>query len=174
MTLSKGRIPQLIVIRVPKELISKYVKMCPTCQARRGSSHLTPPSSGRSSPVIFSPTGPLYGPPTGMLSPPDSRRDSMARYHVSEPQSSMSSPTSFNVSGLPNHQYWLHAAANSQSQMAMQASHNHGSSTDYANMNSALGGTLPFNHSSVPSGSVSSSQYVGNYPQDQLVKREAY
>lgn len=30
---------------VPKELISRFVKICPTCQVRRGGSRLTPPNS---------------------------------------------------------------------------------------------------------------------------------
>lgn len=57
--------------RVPKELISRFVKICPTCQVRRGGSRLTPPSSRRSSPrldrVSRSPKLP---------SPPISRRES--------------------------------------------------------------------------------------------------
>ncbi|KAJ5813880.1 uncharacterized protein N7503_000630 [Penicillium pulvis] len=56
---------------VPKELISRFVKICPTCQVRRGGSRLTPPSSRRSSPrldrVSRSPKLP---------SPPISRRES--------------------------------------------------------------------------------------------------
>jgi hypothetical protein len=38
--------------RVPKELISRFVKICPTCQVRRGGTRLTPPSSRRSSPPL--------------------------------------------------------------------------------------------------------------------------
>ncbi|KAE8383958.1 hypothetical protein BDV23DRAFT_54050 [Aspergillus alliaceus] len=38
--------------RVPKELISRFVKICPTCQVRRGGSRLTPPNSRRSSPRL--------------------------------------------------------------------------------------------------------------------------
>ncbi|KAB8240429.1 hypothetical protein F9C07_1563276 [Aspergillus flavus] len=37
---------------VPKELISRFVKICPTCQVRRGGSRLTPPNSRRSSPRL--------------------------------------------------------------------------------------------------------------------------
>lgn len=36
--------------RVPKELISRFVKICPTCQIRRGGTHLSPSDSGRGSP----------------------------------------------------------------------------------------------------------------------------
>lgn len=38
--------------RVPKELISRFVKICPTCQVRRGGSHLSPPDSRRNSPTM--------------------------------------------------------------------------------------------------------------------------
>ncbi|CEJ62075.1 hypothetical protein PMG11_10587 [Penicillium brasilianum] len=37
---------------VPKELISRFVKICPTCQVRRGGSRLTPPNSRRGSPRL--------------------------------------------------------------------------------------------------------------------------
>ena len=39
-------------LRVPKELISRFVKICPTCQVRRGGSRLTPPNSRRGSPRL--------------------------------------------------------------------------------------------------------------------------
>lgn len=39
------------LLRVPKELISRFVKICPTCQVRRGS-HLSPPDSRRNSPPM--------------------------------------------------------------------------------------------------------------------------
>jgi hypothetical protein len=57
--------------RVPKELISRFVKICPTCQVRRGGSRLTPPSSHRSSPQMATTGGSSL-----LLSPPDSRRES--------------------------------------------------------------------------------------------------
>lgn len=34
--------------RVPKELISRFVKLCPTCQARRGTTRNSPPESEKS------------------------------------------------------------------------------------------------------------------------------
>ncbi|KAL4788405.1 hypothetical protein BJX76DRAFT_315543 [Aspergillus varians] len=37
---------------VPKELISRFVKICPTCQVRRGGTRLTPPNSRRGSPPL--------------------------------------------------------------------------------------------------------------------------
>ncbi|KAJ6001769.1 hypothetical protein N7499_002368 [Penicillium canescens] len=56
---------------VPKELISRFVKICPTCQVRRGGSRLTPPNSRRSSPRLeMIPRSPK------LPSPPASRRES--------------------------------------------------------------------------------------------------
>lgn len=61
----------LTVPRVPKELISRFVKICPTCQVRRGGPRLTPPNSRRSSPRLdMVPRSPK------LPSPPMSRRDS--------------------------------------------------------------------------------------------------
>lgn len=40
------------LFRVPKELVSRFVKICPTCQVRRGGSRLTPPNSRRGSPRL--------------------------------------------------------------------------------------------------------------------------
>ncbi|QSS62485.1 hypothetical protein I7I51_02222 [Histoplasma capsulatum] len=56
---------------VPKELISRFVKICPTCQVRRGGSRLTPPNSRRCSPKLTTLPNPQ------LLSPPGSRRDSV-------------------------------------------------------------------------------------------------
>lgn len=56
---------------MPKELISRFVKICPTCQVRRGGSRLTPPNSRRSSPRLeMVPRSPK------LPSPPVSRRES--------------------------------------------------------------------------------------------------
>ena len=58
-----------MVPRVPKELISRFVKLCPTCKVRRGQNRTSPPESEKSpeeyehSPEMCSPV---------------SRRDSMA------------------------------------------------------------------------------------------------
>ncbi|GAD99462.1 hypothetical protein AOR_1_1090134 [Paecilomyces variotii No. 5] len=57
---------------IPKELISRFVKICPTCQVRRRGSRLTPPSSRRESPQLE----PVSRSPTD-LSPPVSRRHSV-------------------------------------------------------------------------------------------------
>ncbi|KAL4789383.1 hypothetical protein BDV19DRAFT_26946 [Aspergillus venezuelensis] len=56
---------------VPKELISRFVKICPTCQVRRGGARLTPPNSRRGSPPLeVSSRSPK------LPSPPISRRQS--------------------------------------------------------------------------------------------------
>ena len=63
--------------RVPKELISRFVKICPTCQVRRGGSRLTPPNSRRSSPRLeIAPRSPK------LPSPPISRRESAISHHI--------------------------------------------------------------------------------------------
>ncbi|OQD98915.1 hypothetical protein PENSOL_c008G11928 [Penicillium solitum] len=56
---------------VPKELISRFVKICPTCQVRRGGSRLTPPNSRRSSPRLE-----MISRSPKLPSPPISRRES--------------------------------------------------------------------------------------------------
>ncbi|KAI9877758.1 MAG: hypothetical protein M1830_002923 [Pleopsidium flavum] len=75
---------------VPKELIARFVKSCPTCAARRNpvgynlSAHSTPgltsavaqqtpPGSQDTSPVAYTPTQPV------MASPPQSRRQSLIK-----------------------------------------------------------------------------------------------
>lgn len=59
-------------IRVPKELISRFVKLCPTCQVRRGgaSARTSPPDSDRDSY--------MHTQSPGLISPPQSRRESIA------------------------------------------------------------------------------------------------
>jgi hypothetical protein len=58
-------------LRVPKELISRFVKLCPTCQVRRGgaSARTSPPDSDRDSY--------MHARSPGLISPPQSRRESI-------------------------------------------------------------------------------------------------
>lgn len=65
------------ISRIPKELISRFVKICPTCQVRRRGSRLTPPSSRRESPQLE----PASRSPTD-ISPPVSRRQSVVSRHA--------------------------------------------------------------------------------------------
>lgn len=63
---------------VPKELISRFVKICPTCQVRRGGSRLTPPNSRRGSPRLeMVPRSPK------LPSPPTIKRESSYGAHPS-------------------------------------------------------------------------------------------
>ena len=65
-----------ISFRVPKELISRFVKLCPTCQVRRGTAHASPPTSDKGS--ISDYLDQQSPPHIDMLSPPKSRRSSIA------------------------------------------------------------------------------------------------
>lgn len=60
----------LTISRVPKELISRFVKLCPTCQVRRGSARPSPPDSDHDSY--------MHTRSPGLISPPQSRRESIA------------------------------------------------------------------------------------------------
>ncbi|PGH10969.1 hypothetical protein AJ80_07326 [Polytolypa hystricis UAMH7299] len=57
---------------VPKELISRFVKVCPTCRNRRGATRGSPPATRQCSPRLGSLSGHSM-----LLSPSDSRRDSV-------------------------------------------------------------------------------------------------
>ena len=60
----------LNTLRVPKELISRFVKLCPTCQVRRGANRSSPPGSEKSPEESY--------PPSPETASPASRRDSLA------------------------------------------------------------------------------------------------
>ncbi|EXJ93560.1 hypothetical protein A1O1_01952 [Capronia coronata CBS 617.96] len=57
---------------VPKELISRFVKLCPTCQVRRGTNRNSPPESEKS------PEARMEAQSPDTASATDSRKDSMA------------------------------------------------------------------------------------------------
>jgi hypothetical protein len=59
-------------LRVPKELISQFVKLCPTCQVRRGTSRGSPPSLDKST------SGYMDTHSSDTISPSQSRRQSVA------------------------------------------------------------------------------------------------
>lgn len=61
---------ELHSLRVPKELISRFVKLCPTCKARRGTARTSPTVSDKDS---VSDCMDIQSPPE-MLSPYESRR----------------------------------------------------------------------------------------------------
>lgn len=62
----------LTLYRVPKELISRFVKLCPTCQIRRGVSRNSPADEAKS-PPDFNDTD---SPPDDDESPTKARRES--------------------------------------------------------------------------------------------------
>lgn len=95
--------------RVPKELISRFVKICPTCQVRRGGSRLTPPNSRRSSPRLeMVPRSPK------LPSPPMSRRESSFGG-----QASLDRVQPDYFSQLHGHSGWLDSHQNLQSRSAV-------------------------------------------------------
>ena len=84
----------MISNRVPKELISRFVKICPTCQIRRGGSRVTPPASLRGSPKLetATPAQPL------LLSPPDSRGEPIAGRQSMSGMSRSTHPSTYGYS----------------------------------------------------------------------------
>lgn len=95
--------------RVPKELISRFVKICPTCQVRRGGSRLTPPNSRRSSPRLE-----LVARSPKLPSPPISRRESSFGGQVPLDRAQ---PDYF--SQLHGHSGWMESHQNLQSRSAL-------------------------------------------------------
>ncbi|RAH63856.1 uncharacterized protein BO66DRAFT_386733 [Aspergillus aculeatinus CBS 121060] len=120
--------------RVPKELISRFVKICPTCQVRRGGSRLTPPSSRRSSPrletVSRSPALP---------SPPISRRDSNLNAQLSLDRSQADLFSQFTTSH-GNHGHWIDNQRNLQERQPLSST----------NIRSYGGGAMSHLSGSVP------------------------
>ena len=157
--------------RVPKELIARYVKICPTCQSRRPNTTaiITPPPSNRSSPTVSSHTAPST---PAMLSPPESRRDSMVKYPPSEPDSAVSSPGSYGVHGLQNHHFWAPAGHLSPPQFGLSPSQ--GSvSTAYGSIGNGFGNETSYAPSSaVPATAAVYGPYRASYGNDGLMKRE--
>lgn len=80
--------------RVPKELISRFVKICPTCQIRRGGLRITPPSSRKSTPQSESIS---HSP--GIQSPFASRRESMLNTEVTSQEAYLDQ--------FDNHHFWM-------------------------------------------------------------------
>jgi len=144
------------VHRVPKELISRFVKICPTCKTRRGSnSHVSPPTSPKNTSSAYSsPQSP------GMLSSPVSRRDSLLSRHSSIYPSS---PVSTNIYGSHYQgSQWFSSPQYDHNSGAVHpgSSNSMGSNPSMANMNQ---NGLPMNYSSeYHNGSVSSHRPYPN------------
>ncbi|KAJ5653503.1 hypothetical protein N7490_000506 [Penicillium lividum] len=137
---------------VPKELISRFVKICPTCQVRRGGSRFTPPSSRRSSPrldrVSRSPKLP---------SPPISRRESTYGGHVSLDR------TQHDYFGQLGHHGWVdnHQNLQGRTNLSTGVRPSHGSMTT---VNHSIAGTLDqFSDLSVPGPLSYTAGYVPTY-----------
>ncbi|RAK98058.1 integrase zinc binding domain-containing protein [Aspergillus ibericus CBS 121593] len=135
---------------VPKELISRFVKICPTCQVRRGHSRLTPPSSRRSSPRLE-----VMSRSPKLPSPPMSRRDSTLNGQLS-----LERPQSDYFTQLSSHNTWLENQRSLQERQAMNPAQvrpfNGGT---MGHLPSTLSGTLDTFHSDMP---VASSQVSYN------------
>ncbi|PWY79533.1 hypothetical protein BO70DRAFT_316065 [Aspergillus heteromorphus CBS 117.55] len=139
---------------VPKELISRFVKICPTCQVRRGGSRLTPPSSRRSSPRLE-----VASRSPKLPSPPISRRDSTLNGQVPIDRPQADYFTQFNSHGT-----WLESQRSLQERQAMNTGHVRSfNSGAMGHLTSTLPGTLDSFHSDMP---VPSSQvtYTAGYP----------
>ncbi|PYH98344.1 hypothetical protein BO71DRAFT_416312 [Aspergillus ellipticus CBS 707.79] len=135
---------------VPKELISRFVKICPTCQVRRGGSRLTPPSSRRSSPRLE-----IVSRSPKLPSPPMSRRDSALNGQLSLERPQADYFTQFNGHGA-----WLDSQRSLQERPAMNGGHVRSfNGGNMSHLPSTLSGTLDSFHSdiSVPSSQVSYS-----------------
>lgn len=140
--------------RVPKELISRFVKICPTCQVRRGGARLTPPSSRRSSPRLE-----VLSRSPKLPSPPMSRRDSTLNGQLV-----LERPQSDYFTQFSSHGTWLDSQRSLQERQAISAGHvrsfNGGT---MGHLPGTLPGTLDSFHGDMP---VSSSQvsYNAGYP----------
>lgn len=79
---------------MPKELISRFVKICPTCQIRRGGLRITPPNSRKSTPNSESVT---HSP--SIQSPIASRRESMLNTEIPSQEEYLDQ--------FDNHHFWM-------------------------------------------------------------------
>ncbi|KAJ5100180.1 hypothetical protein N7456_006232 [Penicillium angulare] len=140
---------------VPKELISRFVKNCPTCQVRRGGSRLTPPNSRRGSPRLE-----VISRSPKLPSPPISRRESTFGGQVPLERSQ---PDYFGQ--IHGHGGWVDSHQNMQSRSSLSTGvrSSHGS---MGNLSHSIAGTLdPFSTDLSVSGSQLgySTGYVPTY-----------
>ena len=128
---------RLTISRVPKELISRFVKLCPTCQVRRGSARASPPETD--------PGSYMHTRSPGFMSPPLSRRESIATRKSSM---DIHSPTS-HMGGTSDFQR--------QNRWMMPAQPSHSSHAGLSTMSSSNYNNLPGNPSMNATGSVNST-----------------
>ncbi|EED15071.1 conserved hypothetical protein [Talaromyces stipitatus ATCC 10500] len=127
---------------VPKELISRFVKLCPTCQVRRGGSHLSPPDSRRNSPPLeLSRVQPPQSPLAYMRQPVPP----MASYD--EYRRNSSSSSSYGYSDSRNREWGTYSSpASRHSEMTWSSpsshhQHQHHNSRQHAHSEVAEGGS---------------------------------
>ena len=92
---------ETVLKRVPKELISRFVKICPTCQVRRGGLRLTSPTSRRGSPGFDQ----MFRTPKA-FSPPSSRHEAVlvGRVSLESPQMNYMAQVRSHAARVP----WVH------------------------------------------------------------------
>jgi hypothetical protein len=95
--------------RVPKELISRFVKLCPTCRVRRGTARTSPTGSDKGSPDHMD----TQSPPE-MLSPPDSRGSSIVSGQCSLSSETPFRQTTYNAA-FQSQNRWMSSAPQAQS-----------------------------------------------------------
>ncbi|KAI2448397.1 hypothetical protein LOY97_006829, partial [Ophidiomyces ophidiicola] len=159
---------------VPKELISRFVKICPTCQVRRGGSRLTPPNSCRTSPKLellahhhhhqHQHQHAAVAAPASLLSPPDSRRESIisrpgvpySRAELPQPPS-MSSWAAAAAAVDPNNHHTSPTTTTTATTTAQQQYHGHYTTMPAA---AAAAATAPAWAASLPR-SMSATMHAG-------------
>lgn len=150
--------------RVPKELISRFVKLCPTCRARRG-------STSSSVPTPISPKAPANYLPTKSpepLSPSASRRESLLSH-----RSPTYAPSSANSTMFGDHysqQSWVSASHHLQSPVHRSPSHTvmHSPTGHYDQQ------SIPMASYGIQGNGLSHRSYPGNYEAGTLNSTNAF
>lgn len=145
--------------RVPKELISRFVKICPTCQVRRGGSHLSPPDSRRNSPPMeLARVQPPQSPLAYMHAQPV---PPMAGYD--EYRRNSSSSSSYNYSDRGNRDWEAYSSPTSRhSEMAWSPPQNHQHHHHHGSRQDAVASSPP-SRSMAGENSPSQAQYLSGY-----------
>jgi hypothetical protein len=102
--------------RVPKELISRFVKLCPTCQVRRGTARGSLLDTEKDSPPDYNDV--LTSP--NLLSPPDSRSSSVASRQSRGNSFAPSQTGNFAPSLYQAQNRWMSSAPQLQSSLSLQ------------------------------------------------------
>jgi hypothetical protein len=97
------------ILRVPKELISRFVKLCPTCRVRRGTARTSPTGSDKGSPDHMDAQS-----QSEMHSPPDSRGSSIVSRQYSVSSELPFRQTSYNTT-FQSQNRWMSSDPQAQS-----------------------------------------------------------